>query len=314
MSKANLLVFLNTYSDSNSSNNPSLSNFKWARNINAIPAANPISEGITLAPGESRVLFDGTRTISQDNTTNYKIELKPLSSNTYILSAVSGTLPNFRTPRSTGADATTQVTVTRNGPLATFTSTGGTPFNFAAVQVGDYVRIGDQFNQLSQGEYKILAKTTTSFTIENTAASAEGPITLGSTFADQIQIYSAAGVQVGDILVISQGFSVVTRGSYKVTSVGANFVEFYSTAVLPEEDNIQTTGIAFYSSAKNLVYLETNQKSSVLINGTDVSKIEPFIINDSTQPGVFMLKSTIFSLEVQNTSTDTALLFLATIE
>lgn len=314
MSKLSFLVFLNAYSDSNASNAPSLSNFKWNRNIDGIPASNPISEAFSLAPNESKTLFSGVRTLGQDGTTQYNISLKPLSSSTYLLTAVSGTLPNFRTPRSTGADATTQVTVTLNGPLAIFTSTGGTLFNLAAVQIGDYVRIGDLFNQLSQGEYKIIAKTTTSFTVENTSAAAEGPITLGSGFANQIQIYSAAGVQINDTLVISGGFSLATQGSYKITSVAANYLEFYSTDALPTESNIQTQAIAIYSSAKTLVYLECGQKATITINGNQTMNMEPFIINSSVQPGVFMVHSTVYSLAVQNTSLDPSSLFLATVE
>lgn len=314
MSKLNFLVYLNTYSDASASNNPSLSNFKWSRSIDGIPASNPVSETTPLAPGESKTLFSGTRTLAHDGTTEYSIELKPLSSNTYILTATAGTLPNFRTPRATGADATTQVTVTRNGPLAIFTSTGGTAFNLAAVQVGDMARIGDDFNALSQGEWKVLAKTATSFTVENPDAAAEGPITLGADFAEQVQIYSAAGVQVNDTLVISDDFSLATQGSYKVTAVAANYLEFYSTDALPEEADVQTTAIAVYSSAKSLAYIESNQKITVTINGTQTVNVEPIVINDSVSPGVFLVHATIYSLAVQNNSLDSASVFLASVE
>lgn len=314
MSKLNFLVFLQTYSDSSASNSPSLSNFRWSRNVDGLSVNNPISQAFVLAPGESRTLFDGTRTLSHDGTTQYSLTLKPLSSNTYVLSAVSGSLPNFRTPRTTGADATTQITVTTNGPMAIFTSTAGTMLNLATTQVGDHVRIGTDFNTLNQGEFKILAKTTTSFTVDNEAATAEGPITLGADFATQIQIYSALGVQVNDTIKISGGFSAITQGSYKVTSVAANYLEFYSTNNLPQESNVATTAIAIYSTAKQLVYLESNERCSLIINGSSAGEIEPFVINDSVQPGVFMLKSTIYSLALTNNSLNSATIFLAAAE
>lgn len=291
-----------------------MSNFKWVRSINGISSTEPISESITLAPGESKTLFNGTRTISHDNTTVYDLTLKPLSSNTYLLEYVSGTLPNFRTPRNIATDATSQVTVTKNGPLTIFTATGGTLFSTTAIQVGDYVRIGSLFNSLSQGEYKILAKTSTSFTVENSGSVAEGPITLGVGFADQIQVYSAAGVQINDTLIISGGFSLVTQGSYKITSVGAQFIEFYSTAVLPQETGIQTDSFNIYDSAKNFIYLETDQKLSLTLNGSLISNIEPFIIGSAKQPGLFMLKSTIYSASITNQSTESANVFCASIE
>jgi hypothetical protein len=314
MSKLNFLVYLQTYSDASASNNPSLSNFKWAREITGIPASNPISEAFSLAPGESKTLFSGVRTLLVDGTTEFSLQLKPLSSSTYRLLATSGQVPGFRTARSTGADATTEVTTVVNGPIVTFSSTGGTAFNFASVVVGDTVKIGDQFNTLNQGEYKVLAKTATSFTVENYTGVNEGPVTLGATFADQIRIFSAAGVQEGDTLVIKSGFSSVTFGSYKITDVTDNYVEFYSTSVLPQETDIVSADLAIYSQAKNLVYLESDQKATVTLNGAQMASMEPFIINNSKQPGVFMLKATVYSFTVTNNSLDTASCFVATVE
>jgi hypothetical protein len=316
MPNLNFLVFLNAYSDANSSNNPSLNNFKWDREIRGLPVNNPQSFPFTLAPGETKTLFNGSRALAQDGSTQYSIALKALTSNTYILSNSGGTAPNFRTPRVPGADATTQITVTLNGPIAIFTSTGGTALSLISggVVVGDYVRIGNLFNPANQGEFKILSLSATSFTVENELAAAEGPITLGSGFASQLQIYSALGVQVGDTLIISGGFSAVTQGSYKVTSVGAEFLEFYSTDVLPQEGPITTESIAIYSEAKQLVYMESDQNCSMNINGSAAGEIQPIVINNSVQPGVFMRTSVMYSMTVTNNSTDPANLFLASAE
>lgn len=316
MSKLNFLVFLNSYSDPSSSNNPSLSNFKWDREINGLAVSNPQSLAFSLAPGESRVLFNGTRTLAQDGTTQYTLSLKPLTSNTYILTAVAGTLPNFRAPRAPGADATTQITVTQNGPLVTFASTSGTPLNLISggVIVGDYVRLGNLFNQANQGEMQIIALTATSFTVANELGAAEGPITLGAGYASQLRIYSALGVQINDTLSIFGGFSPVSQDAYKVTSVAANFLEFYSTAVLPTEGPITTQSIAAYINAKQLVYLESDQDCSMLINGVAAGDIQPIIINNSVFPGVFMRTSIMYSMSVTNNSTSPANLFLASAE
>lgn len=316
MAKLNFLVFLNSYSDPQSSNNPSLSNFKWDRESNGLSASNPQSLAFSLAPGESRVLFNGTRTLAQDNTTQYSLALKPLTSNTYVLSAVGGALPNFRAPRAPGADATTQITVTQNGPLFTFASTSGTPLNLISggVVVGDYVRLGNLFNQANQGEQKIISLTATSFTVSNELGNAEGPITLGAGYASQLQIYSAAGVQIGDTIILSGGFSPVSQGSYKVTSVAANYLEFYSTDILPAEGPITTQAIAIYLAAKKLVYLEADKHVSMILNGVSGNEIEPFIEGQNVQPGIFMRSSTVYSLSVVNNSSDVASLFLASVE
>lgn len=398
MSKLNFLVYLNTYSDKSASNNPSLSNFKWAREITGIPASNPISEAFSLAPGESKTIFSGQRTLTQEIDTVYSLALKPLSSSTYRITRTAGTDPGFRTARAIATDATTAVTATVNGPIVTYSSpasvsgatatftgqaagmtsnvtfdaenegaagndivlvgdgtstlvelsdawnlanpgneivqdvgdfsqildlgaeiqlSGGIDavvgMDMSSVVVGDEVRIGDQFNTLNQGKFKIIAKGSTSFTVENFTGVNEGPIVLGSTFADQIRIYSAAGVQENDILNIYQGFSSATFGSYKVTDVTDNYIEFYSTSVLPQETGISSE-LVVYSQAKNLVYLESNQKTTVTLNGTEMASMEPFIINNSKQPGVFMLKATVYSFTVTNNSLNVASCFVATVE
>ena len=79
MSKLNLLVYLSACSDSSASNSPSLSNFRWTREISGIPASNPISEAFSLSPGEIKSLFSGARTLAADLTTRYGISLKPLN-------------------------------------------------------------------------------------------------------------------------------------------------------------------------------------------------------------------------------------------
>lgn len=316
MPKLNLLVFLNAYSDKVSTNNPSQNNIKWDRNINGLSCANPGSIPLQLAPGESRSLFNHARTLAQDNTTQYSLALKPLNSSIYVLSWVGGAAPNFRTPRTTGADATSQITVTVNGPLATFTSSGGTSLALISggCAVGDNVRIGNQFSAGNQGAYKILALTATSLTVENESAVAEGPITLGSGFAAQLQVYSAAGVQVDDVLKISGGFSIVSQSEYAVTDVAANYLEFSYTGVLPSEGPITTQAIAVYEDAKRLVYLEVDQACSLMINGQAAGEVEPLIDGANKYPGIWLNTATIYSLSITNLSVNPASLFLASVE
>jgi hypothetical protein len=314
MSKLSFSVFLNVYGDAASTNAPDLNNVKWNRYLSAIPVKNPTSQQAIVAPGENRQLFSGIRSLAQDGTTNYSIALKPLSTQTYILTAVSGTLPNFRTPRSIGSDATTQVTVSVNGPVVTFTSTGGTSFSLGSCQVGDFANIGNLFNSANQGSWQIIAKTSNSFSISNDIGVAEGPITLGAGFASQVQIFSADGVQVGDTLIISGGFSPASQGSYAVTAVYANSLEFYTTEVLPQEGPIQTQAIAIYSSAKQLVYLESDSPVHVIVNGVDIGVVKPIVINNTVSPGVFMLNSTVYSLSVNNAGLNPANIMLIAVE
>lgn len=317
MAKLNFLAYLNAYSDQHSTNNPSKNNFKWERDLRSLSVDNPTSLEFSLAPGETKTLFNGTRTLAQDGTTQYSIALAPSETTKYRLTWVAGTAPAFRVARTSGADATTQITVTQNGPVTTYSSTGGTALNLivGGVVVGDYVRIGSLFNDLNQGEWQIISRTATSFSVVNALGAAEGPITLTSDFANQINIYGAAGVQVGDTLVISGGFSPVTQGSYVVTAVSAQWVEFSSVAVLPTEGPILTQAIAVYSAAQRLVYLEADKHVSMSLNGVSGNEIDPLVdCTGRVRPGVFLRMSTVYSMSVTNTSEQTASLFFAAVE
>lgn len=315
MAKLNFLLSLNSYLDANSSNNPSLNVIRWTRDFQALAVDNPNSLKFSLAPGESRTLFDGTRTLLQDGTTQYQLTLKSGTSSTYVLKHVGGTAPQFRTARSTGADATTQVTVTKNGSVLTFTSTVGTLFDLVTgnVVVGDKVNVGSLFAGVNQGTFLVIARDATSFSVENANGSAEGPITLGAGFADQVRIYSSAGVQAGDTIAISGGFSPVTQGSYEVTFAQDDLVEFYSTSSLPSE-TVTTNSINIYSQAKKMIYIESDKKVSIEVNGSSQGNVEPFVSGPDVKPGVLLKNETAWSLVVANASLEEASVYFASVE
>jgi hypothetical protein len=314
MGKLNILVYLNAYKDANASNNPSLNNFKWTREVQGVEADKAQSVEFTLSPGESRVLFSGARAILSDNTTEFAFSLKSGTTNTYKISYVSGQIPAFRTGRAIGSDATTVVTVTTSGALATFQSTGGTIYSMSSVVVGDEVSIGTAFDAANRGRFKVLAKTADSFTVENTSAVAESAVVLGPTFADEVRIYSASGVQVGDKIKLGSGFNLLNQATYEVTGVQDNLVEFFSASTLPPEPSVTGPDVTIYSSAKKVMYLETNKKVGIEINGQQESGLEPFIEGNNSLPGVLLKRSTMWSVEVTNESTDMATLYFASVE
>jgi len=311
-----VLFHLNAYRDQNASNAPNLNNLKWSREIQGIDSARPLSDETEVASGETRIIFDGSRTLAHDGTTQYSLTLKPSSANTYILAHVGGTAPLFREQRTTGADNTTEVTVTKNGNVLTFASTGGTALSLLAggVVVGDYARIGSLFASANQGEFKVLALTATSFQVENELGAAEGPITLGGGFAAQINIYSAAGVQKGDKLKISGGFSPVSRKVFEITAVTASYIEFYSADVLPEENPITTNALSIYTNAKKFLYLESDQPVQLTINGAAGDEIEPLTAGAKPSVGFLVRTSAVWSLAVTNNGSSAAKLYLATVE
>lgn len=318
MSKLNLLVHINGYEDENPTNNPSRNNFKWQRDLQGLDISEPNSRTISLAPGESCNLFSGSVATNDDATTTWDIAQAPGTSNTYRISHASGTLPEFKTARTSGADATTEVTVTKNAKVVIFTSTGGTLFDLInnGVVVGDIVRIGSAFNTLNQGKYKIISLTATSFSVENEIGQAEGPITLGASFAEQINIHSQEGVQVGDKVDIIADFSPVTQGTYEITDVSHNYIEFFSLDSLPTENGVANNPALFiYRDAKKFLYVESDQKLDIKIDGSaTVNKLEPMSIGTSKKPGVFLNSATIRSAEITNTSQSNASIFYVTAE
>jgi hypothetical protein len=319
MSKMNLLIHLNAYRDTTDTNNPALNHVKWNRDLQALSVSEPTSKCVDLPSGQSLSLFSGTVSTSADGTTTWDIALAPNSSTKYRISHNGGTAPAFRTSRNEGHDATTQVTITKNAKLLTFTSTGGTAFDLitGSVQVGDEVRVGAAFNSANQGKYKILSFTATSFTVENEIGQAEGPITLGASFATEINIFSQDGVQVGDKVDILSGFSSVTFGTYDIVDVSHDYIEIYSGESLPTEAGVSNSPDAFliYRDAKQFLFIESDKKLDIKINGSTITnEIIPMTAGTAKKPGFFMSSASIKSAEIINKDQSTATVFYVTAE
>lgn len=312
MSKLNLLVYINAYRDKVPTNNPTKSHFKWTLDSQGSEINEPESRQVDIQPGDSLSLFSQVSSLSDDGTTEYSIALKQGTSNTYKITHTNGTAPNFRQARATGADATTEITVTKNGPLIKLESTNGTALDLVAggVQVGDIVRIGDGFNPVNQGEYKILSLDATSFQIKNIVGNAEGPIVLGAGFADSLKIYSDSGVQVGEKLTINSGFSSASNGTYEITDVTSDYIEIYSLNALPEEENIQTQ-LNIYSGSKSFLYIESDRNISVSIDGNSAGSVEPITCGTKLKKGIFLKTGNCFSAEIKNESQEVASVFFA---
>jgi len=306
------LIFLQAYQDSSccdTRSSPQRNDFKWTREYSNASISNALSETFQVPPQTTQLLFSGTRTLTQDGTTEYSIAPVMFNTSLYQLTNVGGMASGFRTLRSIGTDATTQVTTSINGPILTYTFTGGTLPDLSTVQAGDNVLIGNLFNQLNQGTtgiWQIISTTSTSISLVNPNGYVQGPITLGSGFATQLRIFSSTGVQIGDTLNISSGFSPVSQNSYEITQVTDYYVQFSYTGSLPSEGPIMTE-VAIYSMAKTTLYLETNQSLELLINGAmSGPSVIPTVSNGIAYPGLFLINSLVYSLSVVNNSINVA--------
>lgn len=294
MAKLNLMANVLAYDDNISStvnSNPFKRVPDWSTQIYGLLVKNPQALKYTVAPNSSITLFDGTRATSIDGTTTFSLTWQ--SGSTYRLQYTAGTAPLFRTPRALAVDATTAFTVSiNNNSIVTMTNSSGTPPDFSTVQIGDtlYISPTAPFNALNRGYFQIVSKTTTSISFQNASAGAETNIALGASFATVFQIYSSGPVVVGDTLIISAGFSIVTQGSYIITAVTPTFVEFLSTNPLPNETGIlpTATGLIFYFSAKFILYIEVNQKCSLRLNADtgDHVILEPALLDINSVEGI----------------------------
>jgi hypothetical protein len=125
----------------------------------------------------------------------------------------------------------------------------------------------------------------------------------------QLVAYSPLGVQVGDTMILSAGFSVAALKSFVLTAVTDQFVEFTSTLPLPNQTGItpSATGMIFYTDTKSILYIECDQEAVVQINGDtgDFQKVSPIEPGNPNKPALFLKSGTVFSLTIVNKSTST---------
>lgn len=324
MSVLNLQLNSIAYKDTKPSNNPSLRIFDLGFKLLGQCVDRPKSEDFSIAPGETRVIFNGTRTTAIDGTTEFTVsQPDPVTPNLYRFSRSAGTAPVFRTDRAPAVDNTTVLSVSVNGPLMTLTNSSGTPMDTTNVVVGDLLKLesGSGFNNANIGRFTILAKTVNSITVENLNATAETATVLDFT---KFLVYSNGGsnnqIQINDKVAISAGFSPATWGTYSIVEVTPMYFEILASFPngLPIETGIipGAAGLVFYSSAKKFVLIAAQQKCSVRHNAdtSDNAVIEPIEVNNPEKPGIYIKQGTSYALSIKNLGLETLNLIVATAE
>lgn len=312
MSKLSLNINLNAYQDANPTNNPLQNAIRWSRQINSISVEEPGDTVTSVSPGQTKTLVSGVVALTQDGTSAYSLSLKAGTASTYVLKRTAGPSTSvFRVSKPTDADATTQITLSRNGNLVTAAFTAGTDPDFAGnVAAGDFVRVGAPFNAGNQGVFKVLSVGASSFSFENASAIDE-VIVLGATFADDFRFFGASGVQAGDKLILSAAF-VLAAGTYDVTHAQDNLIEFYSTATLPVFASA-VDEVEVYASSKKMIYFETSKEVTVSINGTSMT-VKPLVSGATVIPGLLMLTETVRTFTVTNNGSESSTIYLASVE
>jgi hypothetical protein len=313
--------------DSAATNNPQKRFVDWRKGWLGVSVEDPESQRITLAPSETKTIFSGTRTLGVDGTTEFDLELNSYTDGLYRLVNTAGTVPGFRTNRGLALTGFNIDVTINNNATATFTST---PINgFAGVQIGDIVFMphtttGDSaspFNVDNVGEWQVLSNTGTILVAKRLAGvdfSGASELAVAITDDAQFQAFSSSGVQVGDTLELSAGFSTVTQKTYIIQTVTADRLEFLSTEPLPLESGIipGAAGITVYSNAKRYLKVETDQEAVIRLNGDtgNTNRLQPMIVADSDNMAFFEKWGPVWSLVIVNRSSSVMNVDLITAE
>ena len=323
----NLYAKLLAFSDKTVNSNPRLRSVDWEREAGGISVKDPDSRGYEVLVGASKLVFDGTRSTTIDGSTAFSIALLNTNASTYRITTTGGTAPGFRTGRSLTLNTCVVSFAVGSNNVVALSVTGSS--DFTNVQVGDalfvpHTTTGDAANVISTlnaGYWLVVAKASaTSLSIVRdgmeTFEGVSETVTL--TSSSQLVAYGSSGVQLGDTVTISAGFSVGTRSSFEVSAVTNTFIEFVSTLGLPDETGITpgATGMSFYTDSKRLLYIETDQECVLRLNGDsgDYNRLSPIEAGNPDLPGIFIKWGAVYSLTIVNKSTSTLNVLVITAE
>lgn len=325
MATLNLIYKLTSYLDLPRNSNPLRRPFDESVSIEGLAVSKPQSVVYEIPALSSVVVFDGTRTLTMDGTTQLMLSLTSLDSTRYRLSWTgTGTAPGFRTARLVVVASGDIVTVWNSNSTLSVTSSLGSVFG--AVQVGDTVLVpgastGDTtlFDPLNEGEWTVLAASAATILLvrpTNTlGAGASETVAISDNL--QFQVYSAASVQVGDSVVLASLFAASSRHTYEVVAITARRMEFLSQLPLAEETLIPgANSVQVYSANKNLIHIETDQELAIQLNGDTTSncQVSPFIPGDQSFLGFLTKTGPTFSMTLVNRSTAIANVLVLTTE
>jgi len=290
MSSLTFLIKALAYDDLPPTNNPTKRGIDRSLTTANVPVENDGTLPVSLDPFGTATLFDSSRTLGSNGSTAYDLTLSEVDPTIYRMTWTgAGAAPVFRTARAVDTTGILLTLEAQTNSTLKVTAGSGTPFS--AVQVGDVVFVpgastGDPaspFNALNEGYWTVLSATSTILVLarDPSAVFNGASETVTPAAASEFQAFSTAGVQVGDTIDLTAGFSTLTQRSYEVTGVNPTWVEFRSTAPLGEEEDVVpgVSGVAVYTMAKRFVLIETDQDIVVRFNAdtSNNNQMEPWL-------------------------------------
>lgn len=329
MSALTFILQVLGYDDLAPTSNPQSRPIDYKITEAGIPVENAQTESFSIDPGATFLVFSGLRETSIDDSTGFNLSLSlPLNNIVYRLTYVPGETqaPNFRTARELDL-STIPLTLTLQLNLTLkMEAQSGTPFT--GVSVGDVLFIpgpktGDgpsPFNSLNQGFWQVISNGGSNVVLKRDPDTTFEGISedVATSSADSVIAFSPDGVQVGDTVDLSAGFSPATLRAYDITAVTPTWVEFVSAGPLGEEQNITpgAAGIVFYTQRKRFIGIRTNQEIVVRYNGDtgSTNRVEPLLAGVQGMEGSDHKWGTVWSLAIVNRSSARAAVQVASAE
>jgi hypothetical protein len=195
-----------------------------------------------------------------------------------------------------------------NGTL-TITAGSGSPFS--AVVVGDTIFVpgtttGDSsigFNVLNEGSWTVLSASSGAVTLVRPSGVFEGVGETVTPSSNDALAYSSSGIQVGDNVDVSVGFSSSALRTYEIVAVTSKWFEVTSTTPLVAEAALPTaSGMIFYTNAKRFIRIESDQESVVRVNGdtSSYNRLSPWSPGDVQQVAEYTRVGPTWTLKVLN--------------
>jgi hypothetical protein len=302
--------------------NPRLRHVDWMRSFSIQDAGNPRSDSYGLAPAETRVIFDGTRTLTVNGNTVFSLSLVPGETINYRIRHTSGTAPGFRTARSFNAVGGAVSLAVNADQTATISITSG---SFTGIQAGDTLwlpgaeeSVTTPFQLANQGFWLVMTVSALTMVVRRTGdfngITQSGLVINGN---DQMKAFSAAGVQEGDKIELLSGWATANLGTYVIVGVTSSYIDIQSTAKpLAFENTVTPTalGQTVYSSGKRMLYVESDQEVILRINGDagNLYKVGPWVAGED--PGQFLMTGAVWALTVVNAGQQMANISVISVE
>lgn len=263
-----------------SSRNPTVRQPDISKEIKEIPVNSERTEKMVLYPGDIATLATTARAISWNNTTELEF-IRPWADQDKIRLTWTGngTNPAFRTLRAIGGDATTQVSFTRVTPyVMRVQNVAGTAWTLTSVQVGDIIKFEkstDSFtsplSETNQGQtLQVQAKGTSHIDfVDNGLCSEEGPITLGTDFAQVIKVFNQGPVKIGDTLSItSSAVNPSNQGKFAITDVSPDYLEFVNPFSV-NETVLHDAGFFVYNYLIGFILVRASEGLQIRFGGQE---------------------------------------------